>query len=100
MQLLAPEVSELQTSVYQFGPLAAVEILYPHLETEIKNLAASPIIRTDKPKENEMGITCSTYDSNEKCIQNCILKPERNRAGEYGLEMGQWLAIINIVKNL
>jgi hypothetical protein len=40
------------------------------------------------------------YDSNEKCIQNCILKPERNRAGEYGLEMGQWLAIINIVKNL
>jgi hypothetical protein len=36
MQLLAPEVSELQTSVYQFGPLAAVEILHPHPETEIK----------------------------------------------------------------
>jgi hypothetical protein len=34
MQLLAPEIFVLQTSIYQFGPVATVGILPPHLETE------------------------------------------------------------------
>jgi hypothetical protein len=36
MQLPAPEVSELQISVSQFGPLTAVGIPPLHLETEAK----------------------------------------------------------------
>jgi len=35
MQLLAHKAFLLQILIYQFGPLTVVEILPPHLETEI-----------------------------------------------------------------
>lgn len=68
MQILAPEFSELHISVYQFGPLTAVKILPPHLETEVKKNYLD-----DQTKENEMGRT-HVNGSDMKCVQNFSTK--------------------------
>jgi len=52
MQLLAHKAFLLQILIYQFGPLTVVEILPPHLETEIyiknKHFSGLPLIFGEK----------------------------------------------------
>jgi len=61
MQLLAHKAFLLQILIYQFDPLTAVEILPPHLETEInvknKHFSGLPLIFG----ENRMQDTNATF---------------------------------------